>query len=250
VWKSCPENTFRNRTFHNFPTTPGRSTPAATDKRQEKHKVTTTELDRATTTQVISIQRPTDMSAFGDLTALTSMMESAQEAAEARGGTSSSASSSTNVITPGSIVNANVKKTTQSNTTTTTNEETDPNAIWGKEEIDNHDPDFDDDGRAIPDYDILYKQQVGSEDIFLGMSGKTPLSQDCNFMVLRIKMPGAQLKNIDLTVDKQKIVVHDPTYRLATYLPYPTKDKEGKAQWLAEKDTLSVTLPIDRGDGF
>lgn len=177
------------------------------------------------------------------------MMESAQEAAEARGCTSSSASSSTNVITPGSIVNANVKKATQSNTTTT-NEETDPNAIWGQEEIDNHDPDFDDDGRAVPDYDVLYKQQVGSEDIFLGMSGKTPLSQDCNFMVLRIKMPGAQLKNIDLTVDKQKIVVHDPTYRLATYLPYPAKDKEGKAQWLAEQDILSVTLPIDRGDGF
>ena len=63
-------------------------------------------------------------------------------------------------------------------------------------------------------------------------------------MVLRIKLPGAKLKNIDLDVDKQKIVVQDPTYRLATYLPYPSDDSQGKAQWLPEKEILSVTLPI------
>ena len=65
-------------------------------------------------------------------------------------------------------------------------------------------------------------------------------------MVLRIKLPGAKLKDLDLSVDKQKIVVQDPTYRLATYLPYPSDDSQGKAQWLAEKETLSVTLPILR----
>ena len=200
------------------------------------------------------------MSAFGsgnDLAALTNMLASAEEAADARGGSSSSSSSSgtTNIVTPGSIVTANGGGARRTGTSTTltdaaTLQEKDPNAIWGQDEMDGHDPDFDDDGRVIPDYDILYKQQVGSEDVFLGMSGKTPMTSDCNFMVLRIKLPGAQLKNIDLTVEKQKIVVHDPTYRLATYLPYPAKDKEGKAQWLAEKDILSVTLPIDRGDGF
>ena len=67
-------------------------------------------------------------------------------------------------------------------------------------------------------------------------------------MVLRIKLPGAKLKNIDLNVDKQKIVVQDPTYRLATYLPYPSDDSQGKAQWLPEKEILSVTLPILRSD--
>jgi hypothetical protein len=197
------------------------------------------------------------MSAFGagnDLAALTSMLESAQEAAEARGSSSSSSSNKTgktNVITPGSIVASNASSRSKTNNNQNgkgdnTPKEADPNAIWGQEEIDGHDPDFDDDGRVVPEYDILYKQQVGSEDVFLGMSGKTPMTSDCNFMVVRIKLPGSQLKNIDLNVEKQKIVVQDPTYRLATYLPYSAKDKEGKAQWLAEKDVLSVTLPIDR----
>ena len=61
---------------------------------------------------------------------------------------------------------------------------------------------------------------------------------------------GFTIKIIDLTVEKQKIVVHDPTYRLATYLPYVAKDKEGKAQWIHDSDTLRVTLPIDRQNGF
>ena len=196
----------------------------------------------------------TSFSNVGDLCALTNMLASAEEAAEARGNSSSSSSSSsstssTSIITPGSIVPSS-KSTKKTATEKTAAQPEDPNAIWGQEEIDGHDPDFDDDGRVIPDYDILYKQQVGTEDTMLGISGKTPLTSDCNYMVLCIKMPGALLKNIDLTVEKQKIVVHDPTYRLATYLPYVAKDKEGKAQWLKEKEVLRVTLPIDRGNGF
>jgi len=203
------------------------------------------------------------MSSFGagnDLQALTNMLASAEEAAEDRGmsgmsGNSSSSSSSgsssgMSIVTPGSIIASRHVQPKKALTNEKEKTESDPNAIWDAEDVDNHDPDFDDDGRIIPDYDILYKQKVASEDIYLGMSGKTPMTSDCNYMVLRIKMPGAELKNIDLKVEKQKIVVHDPTYRLATYLPYVAKDKEGKAQWLAEKDILSVTLPIDRGDGF
>tara|TARA_B100000795_G_C22672252_1_gene388430 strand:+ start:237 stop:830 length:594 start_codon:yes stop_codon:yes gene_type:complete len=197
------------------------------------------------------------MSGFtDDLSALTNMLASAEKAAEARDvGTSSSDSSvksSTSIVTPGSIVPSNKKKAITNGDAANNNTKAtrDPDAIWGQEEIDGHDPDFDDDGRVIPDYDILYKQQVGTEDTMLGMSGKTPLTSDCNYMVLLIKMPGSQLKNIDLTVEKQKIVVHDPTYRLATYLPYVAKDKEGKAQWIHDSDTLRVTLPIDRQNGF
>ena len=189
---------------------------------------------------------------FNDLSALTNMMAQAEEAAESRGGMSgdslAKAGGVVNVVTPGSIVphrnttaggggsaDANLQKQTA-----------DPDDIWDAEEVDAHDPDFDDDGRTVPEYDIHFKQRVGSEDIFLGMSGKTPLTSDCKFMVLRIKLPGAKLKDIDLNVDKQKSVVQDPTYRLATYLPYPSDDTQGKAQWLAEKEILSVTLPILR----
>ena len=67
-------------------------------------------------------------------------------------------------------------------------------------------------------------------------------------MIVKVKMPGAKLKDIDLTVETQKFVVFDPTYRLATYLPFPVDDKQGKASWSSEKETLSVTLPIVRKD--
>jgi hypothetical protein len=209
------------------------------------------------------------MAAFSninDLSALTSMMAQAEEAAEARGGMSgngiagsggsgsggSRGKAGLNIVTPGTIV---PHKKNQKNgrggggdaaTAAGGSAAADPDDIWDAEEVDAHDPDFDDDGRVVPEYDIHYKQRVGSEDVFLGMSGKTPLTSDCKFMVLRIKLPGAKLKDIDLSVDKQKIVVQDPTYRLATYLPYPSDDAQGKAQWLAEKETLSVTLPILR----
>jgi hypothetical protein len=33
-------------------------------------------------------------------------------------------------------------------------------------------------------------------------------------------------------------------------LPYPVKEKEGKAQWITEKNTLEITLPIIREDMF
>ena len=197
------------------------------------------------------------MSAFSsvnDLSALTNMMAQAEEAAEARGGMSGnnagkSKSGGTNIVTPGTIVpHQRTAGKAESAAKVPPPKEEDPDAIWDAEEVAAHDPDFDDDGRTVPEYDIHYKQNVGSEDIFLGMSGKTPLTSDCKFMVLRIKLPGAKLKDIDLTVEKQKIVVQDPTYRLATYLPYPSDDSQGKAKWLAEKEILSVTLPIVRSD--
>ena len=189
-----------------------------------------------------------------DLSALTNMMARAEEAAEARGGMSGNGiagkkkGGGVNIVTPGSIVPHRKPVGGSAGDAPKETVAPDPDDIWDAEEVDAHDPDFDDDGRVVPDYDIHYKQRVGSEDVFLGMSGKTPLTSDCKFMVLRIKLPGAKLKNIDLNVDKQKIVVQDPTYRLATYLPYPSDDSQGKAQWLPEKEILSVTLPILRSD--
>ena len=203
---------------------------------------------------------------MGDLSALTTMMEEAEEAAQRRGMSSDDPAvrSKTNIVTG---ANSRRGGAAASSTTLTTTDEAaptndgtsgaaakqprvkDPDAIW--DELDDEeavDPDFEDDGREVPEYDIHYKQNVGSEDVFLGMSGKTPLTSDCKFMVLRIKLPGAKLKDIDLTVEKQKIIVQDPTYRLCTYLPYPAEDKKGRAQWIAEKEVLSVTLPILRAE--
>jgi len=56
-------------------------------------------------------------------------------------------------------------------------------------------------------YDILYKQKVGAEDVFLGISGKTPGTADCEEMVVKVCLPGDALKGIELDVTADKVVV-------------------------------------------
>lgn len=40
----------------------------------------------------------------------------------------------------------------------------------------------------VPDcrYDIVYKQAVGAEDMFLGMGNKTPATASCEDMIVRL----------------------------------------------------------------
>ena len=117
-----------------------------------------------------------------DLSALTNMMAQAEEAAEARGGMSGNGISGgkkgggVNIVTPGTIVphRKPVGSAADAEKEPEPAVAADPDDIWDAEEVDTHDPDFDDDSRVVPDYDIHYKQRVGSEDVFLGMSGKTP----------------------------------------------------------------------------
>ena len=129
----------------------------------------------------------------------------------------------------------------------------DPKDIWDDSDVrgDGAIPPVDvDDGRAAPDYDILYKQAVNSGDVFLGMSGKTPGSQDCEIMVVKIKFPGEKFKDLDLDVEKQQLLASSPNYKLNLYLPMPVDHKEGKARFDAKKDMLIVELPIIRDTDF
>ncbi|EPR63655.1 putative sarcoma antigen NY-SAR-97 [Toxoplasma gondii RUB] len=43
------------------------------------------------------------------------------------------------------------------------------------------------DPRVMPDYEILHQQTVGSEDVFLGMSGKDPSSDHCDKLVAKVR---------------------------------------------------------------
>ena len=82
----------------------------------------------------------------------------------------------------------------------------DPNAIWDEEEVDQTDPDFIDDGREVPEYNIMYKQHVGSEDVYLGMGNTTPSTISAGYLVVHIDFPGQQMKNLDLKISQ--LVAH------------------------------------------
>eukprot|EP00904_Undaria_pinnatifida_P000260 jgi/Undpi1/10234/HiC_scaffold_28.g12687.m1 len=88
----------------------------------------------------------------------------------------------------------------------------DPKAIWGPDEAlarENtfHDPD---DKRPQPKFDIVYKQSVMAEDTFLGMAGKTPGSQDCTHIVVKVVFPGCRMRDLELDVTSRNILAASP----------------------------------------
>ena len=196
---------------------------------------------------------------FGDIAQLGTLLEKSQQAEDARleaagqggGGIVQGVSKGKTVVhTQATIAAAATAKAEAAAAAAAAAK--DPNAIWdesdvGKTAIAAVEVD---DGRAQPDYDILYKQAVNSGDVFLGMSGKTPGSQDCEIMVVKVKFPGEKFKDLDLDVEKQQLLASSPNYKLNLYLPMPVDHKEGKARFDAKKDMLIVELPIIRDTDF
>ncbi|XP_064206346.1 protein PIH1D3 [Anguilla rostrata] len=119
--------------------------------------------------------------------------------------------------------------------------------IWSEKEV-AEGAQFDDitDPRPQPEYDIVLKQRVGTEDIFLGMSRKDPSSMCCESMVVKIKLPGTKFMEVVLDVKEKFLDLRTPKYRLGLHLPHPVHSQEGTAQFLSEKEELEVTLPMNR----
>ncbi|KAK3250324.1 hypothetical protein CYMTET_40285 [Cymbomonas tetramitiformis] len=127
----------------------------------------------------------------------------------------------------------------------------DPKAIWDPDEVLNAIDDDVDDGRIRPTYEFLYRQAVGTEDAFLGLSGKDPSSADCEEMILRVELPGTNsMADLDLDVQASNIRLESPIYKLAMYLPHKVNDEKGTAKWDKKKETLSIIMPIVREDPF
>ncbi len=96
----------------------------------------------------------------------------------------------------------------------------------------------------------MLKQKVGSEDVFLGMSGVQNSAAHCDSMIIKVKLPGSSLADIDLDVTEMQIRVSSSAYRLSTFLPQKVKHKEGKAEWDSAECVLTVTLPLVPADPF
>lgn len=144
-------------------------------------------------------------------------------------------------VTPSTIVYGNVKKQAAEPAVP----KHDPKDIWSPEEILTEDAIVDwKDDRPVPRYEYSYKQSVGTEDTFLGMSDKTPLTSDCTHLVVKIHFPKATMKDLDLDVTKNRIKAASKTHHLYTYLPVTVDSANGKAKFDTAKEVLSITLPI------
>lgn len=111
----------------------------------------------------------------------------------------------------------------------------DPKAIWDEGEVpDEEDVEEDElasDPRARAEFDVLYQQGMGSEDVFMGLSDRSPATEDCDAITVRVKvrscdgyeigrervlimlvraspqLPGATTSEVDLDVRRQHIRV-------------------------------------------
>ena len=142
------------------------------------------------------------------------------------------------------------------------------------------------DSRKRPEFDFAYKQKVGSEDVFLGLSGTTPSSIHCDTLVFRVQLPGERLADIDVDLTESRVTVsaaqqcvglcvscwrgpkqggrppfppratypspphHRWRSKLATFLPNKVLHRSAKAEWDAAKGALTLTLPLDKSDSL
>ncbi|WAQ98438.1 DAAF6-like protein [Mya arenaria] len=123
--------------------------------------------------------------------------------------------------------------------------------IWDAEEV-QEGAEFESmyDPRPQPDYDIVYKQAVTSEDMFLQMGNKTPATSSCEDMVVKVKLPDTKIADVALDVKTKFLDCRTRKYFLGLHLPHPVDSKSGKAQWDGKTETLSVTLRLKRDYDF
>lgn len=186
---------------------------------------------------------------FGDIGGLSTLLTESQNASETRVEQfqqKPSATVPTQVVNRrGGANNAIVQAETDQAKNTIKSKN--PNSIWDDEEVPTEDSvlvNNPNDTRPAPRYEFTYKQSVGTEDTLLGMNDKTPLSQDCTHLVVKVHFPGSTMKELDLEVKSNRIFAASKSLRLFTYLPVNVDETNGKAAFDIKKNLLTVTLPI------
>jgi hypothetical protein len=107
-----------------------------------------------------------------------------------------------------------------------------------------HDP------RKLPNYRTMYKQRVGTEDVYLGLSGVDPSSNCCQEITYKIELPGATMKDIQIDLNDKQMVIQTKDFYLCEHLQYTTDAKKVKAKFISDKCVLELELPIVRNDDF
>jgi hypothetical protein len=173
---------------------------------------------------------------FANISALSSLLKECETASVPSHETLPNTSlQTTKIVLPNASIEAgNVKNLIQDK------------SIWEEHEIPSEDALIDfDDKRPIAKFEILYKHDnVGTEDTFLGMSGKSIASSDCTHLVVKIYFPKSRLDEIDLDCTKNRIKASSKTHKMFTYLPFPVNHLKGVAKFDSKTFILAVTLPI------
>ncbi|XP_039089457.1 dynein assembly factor 6, axonemal [Hyaena hyaena] len=123
--------------------------------------------------------------------------------------------------------------------------------IWNPEEVPEgaeHNDIWD--VREIPEYEIIFKQQVGTEDIFLGFSRKDSSTACCEDLVVKVKLPNTNPSDIQIDIQEMILDLRTPNKKLLITLPHPVECNSAKAFYILETETLEVTLTMKRDLDF
>ena len=101
-----------------------------------------------------------------------------------------------------------------------------------------------DDGREMPEYEILYKQLVSAEDQYLGIGQKHEGSDCTDALVVLVELPGTKFRDVTLDVTETVMTVRSPKFKLNLSLPRRVNSDEGNAKWDGDKFQLRVQLPV------
>ena len=103
------------------------------------------------------------------------------------------------------------------------------------------------DRRVAPDYDLLFKEKVSAQDVYLGMDfARDGSSAMCEGMIIKFMMPKTdKASDIELDVEKRAVLLRSRDYLVKVDLPHKVIEQKAGAKWDADKKTLSVTVTID-----
>ncbi|OLP85986.1 hypothetical protein AK812_SmicGene32960 [Symbiodinium microadriaticum] len=104
----------------------------------------------------------------------------------------------------------------------------------------------DGDDRAIPRYEVLPRQRLQASDAYLNLQDMDPSSDRCQELLIKIWLPGTQLKDISLDVLEDRILLQAPKHQLNLALPHRVRKDSGNAKWDKLAGMLSVVVPVDQ----
>ncbi|XP_019517977.1 PREDICTED: protein PIH1D3, partial [Hipposideros armiger] len=99
-------------------------------------------------------------------------------------------------------------------------------------------------------YEITYKQQVGTEDVFLALTRKDSSTACCQDIVVKIKLPNTNPSEIKIDIQEMILDLRTPTKKLLLNFPQPVKCDSAKAMYILETETLEVTATLTREFDF
>jgi len=127
------------------------------------------------------------------------------------------------------------------------NQQKDAKDIWESEDVPESAAvieEEEEDDREEPEYEVLYKQSVGAEDVYMNMGFKDPSSMSCDTMIIKINLPGEPMAKVDLEITPESLLLRSPKFKLYLDLPRKVDDKKGKAEFDRKKSELRLTFPI------